>query len=95
MKTKSILINTGAACGTYVTEVYSNSGKRLGFIRVVMCDWGPGTGVHTLFIAQEYHNTFKHKLCDTLLEAYNYLGISTKELDASTLPEHSYDERKY
>lgn len=95
MKAKSILINTGAACGTYVTEVYSNSGKKLGFIRVVMCDWGPGTGTHTYFIAQQYNNRFGHKLCDTLLEAYHYLGISTKELDVSDLPEHSYDERKY
>lgn len=93
MKAKQIPITTGAACGTMVTRVESNSGKLLGFIRVVNLSVGPTLGMSTLFISQQCGEIgYHHKLCDTLLDAYKFLGVSSKELDNSDLGEYPYTE---
>jgi len=92
MKAIQIPITTGAACGTMVTRVESNSGKLLGFIRVVNVDFTATLGMHTMFIAQQCDHSYKHKLCDTLLDAYKFLGVSLKELDNSDLGEYPYEE---
>lgn len=99
MKAIQIAITSGPAAGTMVTRVESNSGKLLGFIRVVNVDWTPVLCATTLYISQQCYtgNTlessrFKVKLCHTLLDAYLYLGVSSKELDNSDLGEYPYAE---
>jgi hypothetical protein len=99
MKAKQIPITTGAACGTMVTRVESNSGKLLGFIRVVNVDWTPVLCGTTLYISQQCYtgdtlesSRFKTKACHTLLEAYLFLGVSSNELDNSDLGEYPYAE---
>lgn len=99
MKAKQIPITSGPAAGTMVTRVESNSGKLLGFIRVVNVDWTPVLCATTLYISQQCYtgNTlessrYKTKACSTLLEAYLFLGISSKELDSSDLGEYPYAE---
>ena len=100
MKAKQIAITSGPAGGTLVTEVFSNSGKRLGFIRVVNCDWTPILGGTTIYIAQQcfshpniYNCRYDVKACETLAEAYKFLGVSSKELDVSDLGEYPFDEK--
>ena len=100
MKAKQIPINTGSACGTMVTRVESNSGKLLGFIRVVDCDWTAVLCSSTIFIAQQCYtgktlesSKYGMKACSTLLDAYKFLGVSSKELDNSDLGEHPYSEK--
>lgn len=99
MKAKQIAITSGPAAGTMVTRVESNSGKLLGFIRVVNVDWTPVLCATTLFISQQCYSgktlessRFKTKACSTLLDAYLFLGVSSKELDNSDLGEYPYDE---
>ena len=92
MKAKQIPITSGPASGTMVTRVESNSGKLLGFIRVVAVEF-PGLMCRpNMFIAQQCGRNYKHKLCDTLLDAYLFLGVSSKELDNSDLGEYLYEE---
>ena len=93
MKAKQIPITTGTACGTMVTRVESNSGKLLGFIRVVNCDWTAVLGCRQLFISQQCGRSYKTKLCETLADAYKYLGVSIQELDNSNLGEYPYSEK--
>lgn len=99
MKAKQIPITSGPAAGTMVTRVESNSGKLLGFIRVVNVDWTPVLCATTLFISQQCYSgktlessRFKTKACGTLLDAYLFLGVSLKELDNSNLGEYPYAE---
>lgn len=92
MKAKQIPITSGPACGTMVTRVESNSGKLLGFIRVVAVEF-PGAGCcPSMFIAHQNGRHYGWKLCHTLLDAYLFLGVSYKELDNSDLGEYPYDE---
>lgn len=92
MKAKQIAITSGPAAGTMVTRVESNSGKLLGFIRVVAVEF-PGLMCYpSMFIAQQCGRNYKCKLCDTLLDAYLFLGVSSKELDNSDLGEYPYEE---
>lgn len=93
MKAKQIAITTGPACGTMVTRVESNSGKLLGFIRVVAVEFPGQMCYPSLFIAQQCDRSHNHKLCDTLLDAYLFLGVSLKELDNSDLGEYPYEEK--
>ncbi len=99
MKAKQIAITSGPAAGTMVTRVESNSGKLLGFIRVVNIDWTPVLGCAQIFISQQCYTgdtlesiRCKTKACHTLLEAYLFLGVSSKELDNSDLGEYPYAE---
>ena len=92
MKAKQIAITSGPAAGTMVTRVESNSGKLLGFIRVVAVEF-PEVGCYpNMFIAQQCGRNYKHKLCDTLSDAYLFLGISSKEFDNSDLGKYCYCE---
>ena len=92
MKAKQIAITTGPAAGTIVTRVESNSGKLLGFIRVVAVEF-PGLICRPcMLIAQQCGRNYKHKLCDTLLDAYLFLGVSSKELNVSDLGKYPYEE---
>lgn len=100
MKATQIPILSGPAGGTFVTEVKSNSGKLLGFIRVVECDWTPVLGGTTLYIAKQCvcseklsNCRFGVKACQTLADAYLFLGISSKELDKSDLGEYCFYEK--
>lgn len=93
MKAKQIPITTGPACGTMVTRVESNSGKLLGFIRVVAVQFPGSCCYPNLYIAQQCNRSYKHKLCDTLADAYRYLGISVEELDHSDLGKYPYEEK--
>lgn len=91
MKAKQIPITSGPACGTLVTRVESNSGKLLGFIKVVAVEFG--TMCHpSMFIVQRA-DSYKMKIVPTLLDAYLHLGVSSKELDTSYLGEYPYDEK--
>lgn len=92
MKAKQIAITSGPAAGTMVTRVESNSGKLLGFIRVVAVEFLGLYCYPSMFIAQQCGRNYKHKLCDTLLDAYFFLGISLKELDNSDLGDYPYEE---
>lgn len=92
MKAIQIPITSGPACGTMVTRVESNSGKLLGFIRVVAVEFPGLMCCPCMFIAQQCGRNYKHKLCDTLLDAYLFLGVSSKELDNSDLGEYPYKE---
>lgn len=94
MKVKQIAITSGPAGGTLVTRVESNSGKLLGFIRVVNCDWSPGYGCTQYFLANR-NSSFKVKCCNTLADAYLYLGVSMKELDNSDLGNRPYSENAW
>ena len=92
MKAKQIAITSGPAGGTMVTRVESNSGKLIGFIRVVAVEF-PGAGCFpSMFIAHQCRRNYGYKLCHTLLDAYLFLGVSLKELDNSDLGEYPYDE---
>lgn len=92
MKAKQIAITSGPACGTMVTRVESNSGKLLGFIRVVAVEF-PGAGCYpSMFISHQCGRHYGYKLCRTLLDAYLFLGVSSKELDNSDLGEYPYEE---
>ena len=93
MKAKQIPITSGAAGGTMVTRVESNSGKLLGFIRVVHVDFTPVLGMQTMYIVKQCFNNYGSKLCHTLLDCYHYLGISTKEVDISDLGQYCYCEK--
>lgn len=100
MKAKQIPVTTGPAGGTLVTEVKTDSGKRLGFIRVVECDWTAVLGGSTMFIAHQcYHaETLEDSRYDveafkTLAEAYVFLGVSLEELDNSDLGEYPFSEK--
>ena len=99
MKAIQIHITSGRAAGTMVTRVESNSGKLLGFIRVVNVDWTPVLCAATLYISQQCYtgdtlksSRFKTKACSTLLDAYIFLGVSSQELDNSDLGEYPYEE---
>lgn len=92
MKAKQIAITSGPAAGTLVTRVESNSGKLLGFIRVVALQL-PYVCYPSLFIAERCTGDIRHKLCDTLASAYSYLGVSLEELDNSDLGEYPYEEK--
>lgn len=99
MKAKQIPITSGPAAGTLVTRVESNSGKLLGFIRVVSVDWTPVLCATTLYISQQCYlgktpefSRFKTKACHTLIDAYLFLGVSVKELDNSDVGEYCYYE---
>lgn len=92
MKAIQIPITSGPAAGTMVTRVESNSGKLLGFIRVVAVEFSCSMCYPSMFIAQQCGRNYKHKLCDTLLDAYLFLGVSSKELDNSDLGEYPYEE---
>ena len=92
MKAKQIPITSGPASGTLVTEVRSNNDRIVGYIRVVAVEF-PGFGCFPcMFIAQQVGRSYKRKLCDCLLDAYLFLGISSKELDNSDLGEYPYTE---
>lgn len=100
MKAKQIPITSGPACGTLVTRVESNSGKLLGFIRVVNCDWTPVLGGSTIFVAHQCYHSEKIENCrykiqafGCLADAYKFLGVSLKELDNSDLGKYCYDEK--
>ena len=100
MKSKQIPITSGPAAGTLVTEVTSNKGVRLGFIRVVECDWTPSLGGSTVFIAHQCFHADKIedcrygiKACKCLSDAYKFLGVSLKELDNSDLGKYPYSEK--
>lgn len=94
MRAVQIPITSGAAGGTLVTRVESNHGKLLGFIRVVNIDWTPTLGMGTYYAVQQcYNNHFNVAMFTTLYEAYRFLGVSSKELDASELGKYCYDER--
>jgi hypothetical protein len=92
MKAKQIPITIGAAAGTMVTRVESNSGKLLGFIRVVYVDFTAVLGMHTMYIVQQVGRNYGYKLCSTLSEAYQFLGVGIEELDHSDLGEYPYAE---
>ena len=91
MKATQIPITSGPAGGTMVTRVESNSGKLLGFIRVVAVEF-PCLGCSTMFISQQIGRNFSSKLCYTLCDAYLFLGVSSKELDKSELGEYCFEE---
>ena len=91
MKATQIPITSGPACGTLVTRVESNSGKLLGFIRVVNVDWTPSYGCTQYFIVNR-ESCFKPYICSTLMDAYLYLGVSVKELDRSDIGKLPYEE---
>ena len=100
MKVKQIPITSGPAGGTLVTRVESNSGKLLGFIRVVNVDWTPILCGSTVYIAQQCFegktlesSRYHMKAFNTLMDAYKFLGVSVKELDVSDLGEYPYDEK--
>lgn len=93
MKVKQIPITTGAACGTLVTRVESNSGKLLGFIRVVNIDWTPVLCMGTYFAVQQCFGHYHTKMVGTLADAYKFLGVSLEELDKSDLGDYPYDEK--
>lgn len=92
MKAIQIPITSGPAAGTMVTRVESNSGKLIGFIRVVAVEFPGAFCYPSMFISQQVGRGYKHKLCDTLLDAYLFLGVSSKELDTSDLGEYPYKE---
>lgn len=94
MKAKSIKINTGAACDTRVTRVESNNGELLGFIRVVNIDWTPVLGMGTYFAAHQCNAKvgYDMQIFRTLADAYEFIGVSNKELDSSELPDHCFSE---
>lgn len=95
MKAIQIPITSGPASGTMVTRVESNSGKLLGFIRVVNCDWTPTLGGTTEFLVHQCneHLGYKVKCASCLADAYKILGVSLEELDNSDLGEYPYDEK--
>lgn len=94
MKATQIPITSGPAGGTLVTRVESNSGKLLGFIRVVNVDWTTGYGCTQYFLTNKNSN-FKVKCCNTLADAYLYLGVSMQELDNSDLGNRPYSENAW
>lgn len=100
MKARQIPITTGPAGGTLVTEVTSNKGVRLGFIRVVECDWTPGLGGATIYIAHQCYQAEKLENCrfgikafKCLADAYKFLGVSSKELNNSDVGRYPYSEK--
>jgi hypothetical protein len=96
MKAKAIKINTGAACGTWVTRVENNDGELLGFIRVVNIDWTATLYMGTYFAVHQCNKKIGYdvKLCGCLADAYEFLGISIQELDETNdFGEHPYDEK--
>lgn len=92
MKAIQIPITSGPACGTMVTRVESNSGKLIGFIRVVAVEFPGACCCPSMFIAHQCDRHYGYKLCRTLLDAYLFLGVSSKELDNSDLGEYPYAE---
>jgi hypothetical protein len=96
MKAKAIRIDTGAACGTWVTRVENNNGELLGFIRVVNIDWTPILGMGTYFAVHQCNKEIGYdvKLCKCLSDAYAFLGVSLQELDeTNNYGDHPFDER--
>lgn len=95
MKAVQIPVTSGPVAGTMVTRVESNSGKLLGFIRVVNCDWTPTLGGSTEFLVHQCneHLGYKVKCASCLADAYKFLGVSIKELDNSYLGDFPYDEK--
>ena len=100
MKAKQIPITSGPAGGTFITEVKSNQDVLLGYIRVVECDYGPGAGGTTVYIAQQYYSAekledcrFGIKACSTLADAYQFLGVSMVELDNSDMGPYPFSEK--
>lgn len=96
MKAIAKKICTGAACGTYVTEIRTNDGELLGFIRVVNIDWTPILGMSTYFAAHQCNDKTGYgvQLFGTLAEAYKFLGVSLQELDeTNNYGNHPFDER--
>lgn len=91
MKTKVIPITTGAASGTLVTEVRSNKGSLVGYIRVVNIKF-PSIGCGQYYAAY-FKSRHLVKLCPTLLEAYKTLGIDEKEVDKCVLGPYAFDEK--
>lgn len=87
-------ITSGKACGAMVTEVKSNSGKLLGFIRVIFMDFGPEYDCGSRFIVYRT-SSFRYKVCGCLADAYKYLGVSRKELDNSDLGKDCFTERAW
>lgn len=62
--------------------VYSNKGKLLGEIQTAHLGFSKSLGVEpTVYIASQHYRNFGVKCCRTLLEAFHYLGVSTKEVD--------------
>ena len=84
MKAKQIPVTTGPAGGTFVTRVESNSGKLLGFIRVVECDWTAVLGGSTMYIAHQCYSA------DTF---YYFLGVTMEDLDNSSMGEYPFNEK--
>lgn len=94
MKAISKRINTGAACGTWVTEIRTDDGQLRGFIRVVNIDWTPVLGMSTYFAAHQcWDDHYDVKMFGTLAQAYAFLGVSIDEMDKMYLGDHPYDEK--
>lgn len=96
MKAIAKKICTGAACGTYVTEVRTNDGELLGFIRVVNIDWTAILGMGTYFCVHQCNDKIGYdvKMCRCLAEAYKFLGVSLQELDETNdYGTHPFDEK--
>lgn len=92
MKAVQIAITSGPACGTMVTRVESNSGKLLGFIRVVAVEFPGACCYPCMFISHQCNGYYGTKICYTLLDAYLFLGVSSEELDNSDLGDYPYEE---
>ena len=100
MKAKQIPVTTGPAGGTFVTRVESNSGKLLGFIRVVECDWTAVLGGSTMYIAHQCYSAdtlenskYDVKAFKTLADAYYFLGVTMEDLDNSSMGEYPFSEK--
>lgn len=85
-------ILSGPACGKQRMEVWSNSGKRLGWIQPTSFDCAPIIGVQTVFLTHRCNGDYHIGVATCLADAFKNLGVSLKELDASELPDGCYDE---
>ena len=85
-------ILSGPAAGKQRMEVWSNSGKRLGWIQPTYFDCAPILGVRTVFITQRCFGDYRISVASCLADAFKNLGISMEELDHSELPDGCYDE---
>lgn len=85
-------ILSGPACGKQRMEVWSNSGKRLGWIQPTYFDCAPVLGVRTVFLTQRSNGDHHIGIAACLADAFKNLGVSMEELDHSELPDGCYDE---
>lgn len=62
------------------TIVYSNKGTVVGEIQRIHLDFSASLGGEpTVYVASQCGRNYGIKACQTLLDAYHFLGISTKE----------------